>query len=129
MTVPRALPDDEPFELIEGLLAGVLHLIRLTEGASARVALEQRWWSLRGMKRGAEAVLAGSAANRRRMTTIGRRMLLANFKAERAGVYRCAACLGLVPCLGYRPPHVVGTEESHSTPNTPGQALSTLLGL
>ena len=116
---------EDPFELLERMLASLVRLLRLAEGMPDSVGLERMWWSLRGMKRGAEAALAGEA-KRRRLTPAGRTMLLTNCKAERAAVYRCAARLGLVPDIG-RP--ASAPESDAPDASAPGQAVDTLLGL
>jgi hypothetical protein len=116
MTTP--IPDDDPLELIDRLISGVVRLLCFAHGKPERISLERNWWSLRSLKHGAEAALQGTATPRT-LTRAGRAMLLAHCDAERSSVYRCAAQLGFVPRVirrpsserGGAPPSVDGAED------------------
>ncbi|MBZ5709639.1 hypothetical protein [Nannocystis pusilla] len=94
MTTP--IPDDDPLELIERLLGGVVCLLCYAHEKPERISLERSWWSLRSLKRGAEAALQGTFTPRS-LSRAGRVMLVECCDAERSNVYRCAAQLGFVP--------------------------------
>ncbi|PCC74639.1 hypothetical protein SAMN02745121_08435 [Nannocystis exedens] len=97
------IPDDEPLELIDRLLAGVVRLLCYAHGRPERASLERSWWILRSLKHGAEAALLGATMTPRSLSRAGRAMLVSHCDAERSSVYRCAAHLGLVPRVGRGP--------------------------
>lgn len=140
---------DGPLEMIDRLLAGVVRLLYFAQGRPERASLERSWWVLRSLKHGAEAALTGVTAERRSLSRTGRAMLIAYCNAERSGVYRCAAHLGLVPRMGTRtwmlpggdgspmapggvvppPPEGEGTGNILAPTGTTGQSLGILMGL
>lgn len=125
--------DDEPLELIDRLLAGVVRLLCFAHGRPERTCLERSWWALRSLKHGAEAALTGITATPRTLSRTGRSLLLAHCDAERSNVYRCAAHLGLVPRTGTGTWSVSGGAAPPSGPKgnavPAGQSFGHLMGL